>query len=146
MRDRSNESRGHGSPSPRRERRGHLSATLDAMNRALRRVARSPFFKEIEHTKMSRHFTHLSFICYYGKTDPIENVCHFTQLMALYSRNDGLWCKVFPSSLGPTVIRWFNALSKGSIQAFKARFVTCSRVPQPINALLSMKMGSGETL
>ena len=73
--------------------------------------------------------------------------------MALYSRNDGLLCKVFPSSLGPTAMRWFNGLRKGSIhnfgeliKALEACFVTCSRVPLPIDALLSMKMGSGETL
>ena len=32
------------------------------------------------------------------------------------------------------------------IQEFSARFVTCSRVPQPVDALLSIKMGVGETL
>ena len=32
------------------------------------------------------------------------------------------------------------------IQEFGARFVTCSRVPQPVDALLSIKMGVGETL
>ena len=62
-------------------------------------------------------------------------------------------CKVFPSSLGPTSMRWFNGLRKGSIhnfreliQAFGAYFITCSRVPLPTNVLLSMKIGSRETL
>ena len=32
------------------------------------------------------------------------------------------------------------------IQEFGARFVTCNRVPQPIDALLSIKMVVGETL
>lgn len=32
------------------------------------------------------------------------------------------------------------------IQEFGVRFVTCSRVPQPVDALLSMKMRVGETL
>ena len=57
------------------------------------------------------------------------------------------------SSLGPMVMRWFNGLRKGSIrnfgelmQAFGARFITCSKVPQLIGALLSMRMRSGETL
>ena len=31
------------------------------------------------------------------------------------------------------------------IQKFGARFMTCSRVPQPVDVLLSMKMGIGET-
>ncbi|XP_075669975.1 uncharacterized protein LOC142639721 [Castanea sativa] len=62
-------------------------------------------------------------------------------------------CKVFLSSLGPTTLRWFNGLKKGSIhsfsepiQEFGVQFMTCSRVPQPVDALLSMKMGTGETL
>ena len=62
-------------------------------------------------------------------------------------------CKVFPSSLGSTALRWFNGLQKGSIhsfaeliQEFGSRFVTCSQVQQPVDALLSMKMRVGETL
>ena len=62
-------------------------------------------------------------------------------------------CKVFPSSLGPVAIRWFDGLDEGSIGffqeltgAFGARFVTCSRVPHPLDSLLSMVMREGETL
>ena len=62
-------------------------------------------------------------------------------------------CKVFPSSLGPTALTWFNGLRKGSIhsfgeliQEFEARFITCSRVPQLVDALLSMKIRVGKTL
>ena len=73
--------------------------------------------------------------------------------MTLHTHNDALMCKVFPSSLGPTTLRWFNGLRKGSIhsfakliQEFGVRFVTCSRVPQPVDALLSMKIRDGETL
>ena len=73
-------------------------------------------------------------------------------MMSLYLQNDGLMYKVFPSGLGPTTIRWFNSLRKCSIrnfeelmQAFRARFITCSKVPQLINALLSIRMRSGET-
>ena len=62
-------------------------------------------------------------------------------------------CKVFPSSLEPTSLKWFNRLRKGSIhsfakliQEFGAQFITCSRVPQLVDVLLSMKMRVGETL
>ena len=72
--------------------------------------------------------------------------------MSLHTHNDVLMCKVFPSSLGPTALRWFNGLRKGSIHSFSEliqevdiRFVTCSRVPQLVDALLSMKMRVGET-
>ncbi|XP_075663036.1 uncharacterized protein LOC142632539 [Castanea sativa] len=71
----------------------------------------------------------------------------------LHAHNDALMCKVFPSSLGPTALRWFNRLKKGSvhsfselIQEFGVRFMTCSRVPQPVDALLSIRMGAGEAL
>ena len=62
-------------------------------------------------------------------------------------------CKIFPSSLGPMAMRWFNGLKANSInsfkkltQAFGARFIICSRVPQPLGSLLSMSMQDGETL
>lgn len=43
---------------------------------------------------MLRHFMHPSFTCYNGNTDLVEHVSYYTQLMALYSRNDGLFCAV----------------------------------------------------
>nr|XP_023894714.1 uncharacterized protein LOC112006640 [Quercus suber] len=140
-----------GSDSPE-EKRNH-NAAMDAMSRALRQAARSPFSAEIEHAPMPDRFTCPPFNSYDGKTDPVEHVSHYIQMMSLHARNDALMCKVFPSSLGPTALRWFNGLKKGSIrgfaeliQEFGVRFVTCSRVPQPVDALLSMKMRVGETL
>ena len=74
-------------------------------------------------------------------------------MMPLHAHNDALMCKVFSSSLGPTALRWFNGLRKGFIhsfaeliQEFDAQFVTCSRVPQPVDALLSIKMRDDKTL
>ena len=62
-------------------------------------------------------------------------------------------CKVFSSSLGLMAMRWFNGLKTNSIdsyrqltQAFGSRFVTNSRAPQPLSALLSLSMHDGETL
>ena len=62
-------------------------------------------------------------------------------------------CKVFPSSLGPVVMRWFNGLRDNSIESFKKLtrafgicFITCSRVPRPLGSLLSMSMWEDETL
>ena len=62
-------------------------------------------------------------------------------------------CKVFPSSLGLVVMRWFDGLATGSInffkeltQAFGSRFITYSKVPQPLDSLLSMSMREWETL
>ncbi|XP_050280842.1 uncharacterized protein LOC126721817 [Quercus robur] len=73
--------------------------------------------------------------------------------MAIYSRDEALMCKVFPSSLGPTAMRWFNGLRANSVgsfktltQAFGAHFITCSRTPRPLGSLLALSMREGETL
>ena len=125
---------------------------MDAMSRALRRAAQSPFSRDIEQAPMPSRFTWPLFNSYDGKIDPVKHVSHYIQMMSLHTHNDALMCKVFHSSLGPTALRWFNGLRKGSIhsfseliQEFGVRFMTCSRVPQPVDALLSMKMGAGET-
>ena len=83
----------------------------------------------------------------------MEHVSHFNQRMTIHSKNKALMCKVFPSSLGPTAMRWFDRLEKGSIgsyeeltRAFFARFMTCSRVLRPLDSLLSMAMREGESL
>ena len=62
-------------------------------------------------------------------------------------------CKVFPSSLRPIAMRWFDGLEEGFIRSFeeftrtfRARFVTFSRVSRPLDSLLSMVMKEGETL
>ena len=62
-------------------------------------------------------------------------------------------CRVFPSSLGQMAMRWFDGLKTSSVSSFKkltqafcSRFITCSRVPQPLDSLLSMSMREGESV
>ena len=126
---------------------------MDAMSHALQRVARSPFTDEIERAPMPSRFTWSPFNSYDGKTDPVEHVSYYIHMMSLHTHNNALMCKVFPLSLGPTALRRFNGLRKGSIhsfaeliQEFGAWFITCSWVLQSVDALLSMKMRVGETL
>ncbi|XP_065629276.1 uncharacterized protein LOC136067410 [Quercus suber] len=126
---------------------------MDAISHALRRAARSLFFNEIERALMPSKFTHPPFNIYDGKIDLVDHVSHYIHMMSLHSHNDALMCKMFPSSLGPTAMRWFNGLRKSSIhtfaeliQEFGVQFVTCNWVPQPVDALLLMKMRVGETL
>ena len=73
--------------------------------------------------------------------------------MTIHSKDKALMCKIFPSSLGLVAMRWFNGIRANSIDSFKkltrafgARFITCSRVPQPLGSLLSMSIREGETL
>ena len=90
---------------------------------------------------------------YSGRIDHVEHVSHFNQRMAMHSKNEALMCKVFPSSLGLVVMRWFDGLGAGSIDSFKeltwefgSHFITCSRVPWSLDSLLSMSMREGQTL
>ena len=62
-------------------------------------------------------------------------------------------CRVFPSSLGPMPMRWFDGLRTNSINSFKkltqsfcSRFITCSRISQSLDSLLSMLMREGESV
>ena len=73
--------------------------------------------------------------------------------MAIHSRNEALMCTVFPSSLEPVAMRWFNGIKTNSIdsyrqlaQAFGSCFVTNCRAPQILSALLLLSMHNGETL
>ena len=73
--------------------------------------------------------------------------------MAVHSQDEALMCRVFPSSLGLMPMRWFDGLRKNSISSFKkltqsfcSRFITCSRVPQPLDSLLSMSMKERESV
>ena len=77
----------------------------------------------------------------------MEHTSHFNQRMAVHSKNEALMCNVFPSSLGPMAMRWFDSLVAGSINYFKkltrafgSCFITCSRVSQPLDSLISMSM------
>lgn len=64
----------------------------------------------IEGVRLPQHFHQPTFTIYNGQTDHVEHVSYFNQRMVVYSKNEALMCKVFPSSLGPIVMRWFDGL------------------------------------
>ena len=73
--------------------------------------------------------------------------------MVVHAQDEALMCRVFPSNLGPMAMRWFDGLRTNSVSSFKkltqafcSRFITCSRVPQPLDYLLSMSMREGESI
>ena len=123
------------------------------MSRALHQISKSPFTHRIKGGRLLRQFTQPTFTMYNGRTDPVKHVSHFNQRMAVHSKNKALMCKVFPSSLGLVVMRWFVGLGASSIDSFKeltqsfgSRFITCSKVPRPLDSLLSLSIREGETL
>lgn len=123
------------------------------MGKASQQISQSLFSKEIERTDLPCKFIGPTFIIYDGKTGPVEHVNHYNQSMTIYSKNEALICKIFPSNSRPTMMRWYDGLEKGSIReydelirAFEAWFVTCSRTLKPFDSLLTMSMKEGETL
>ena len=106
-----------------RRQRGRSSSRKglgsDAMSKALRQISKSPFIGRTEGGKLHRQFIQPTFTMYNGRTDPVEHVSHFNQRMAVHSKNEALIYKVFPSSLGPVVMRWFDGLKEGSISSFQ---------------------------
>ena len=123
------------------------------MSKALNQISKSPFMRRIEGATLPRRFHQPTFTIYNGRTNLVEHVSHFSQRMTIHSKDEVLMCKVFPSSLGPVVMRWFDSLRASSIdsfkeltQAFGSRFIMCTRVPRPIDSQLSLSMREGETL
>ena len=123
------------------------------MIRALNQISKLPFTRRLEEGRLPRCFTQPTFTMYNGRTDLVEHVSHFNKRMAVHSKNETLMCKVCLSSLGPMAMRWFDGLGVGSIDSFKeitrafgSHFITCSRIPRPLDSLLSMSMREGETL
>ena len=117
------------------------------MNKVLSQVFKSPFMRKIKGAKLPRRFHQPTFLLYNGRSDPVEHVSQFNQRMAVHSKVEALLCKIFPSNLGPVAMRWFNGLKANSINSFReltksfsSCFVTCSKVPRPLDSLLSLSM------
>ncbi|XP_028090125.1 uncharacterized protein LOC114290417 [Camellia sinensis] len=73
--------------------------------------------------------------------------------MSLWSRDEALMCKVFPSSLGETGLRWFDRLLAGSIHGWKqlseeflARFVSNTKISKEPDTLFRLRKEQEETL
>ena len=137
----------------RRKRPFHHTMRNNAMSKALRQISKSLFIRRINKAKLLHRFSQPTFTIHNGRIDPVEHVSHFNQKIVVHTSNKALMCKVFPSNLRLVVMCWFDALEKASIRSFEeltrafgARFITCSKVPRPVDSLLSMAMRKGEYL
>ena len=91
----------------------------NVMKKALSQISKSPFTQGIEKAKLPRRFHQPTFTMYNGRTNPVEHVSQFKQKMAVHSQDEALLCRVFPSSLRPIPMRWFDGLRMNSISSFK---------------------------
>jgi len=55
---------------------------------------------------------------YDGSTDPNEHMDVYTTHMSLYTSDDVVLCRVFPTSLKGAALSWFTKLSSNSIDSF----------------------------
>ena len=74
---------------------------------------------ELRKGRLPQRFTQPTFTMHNERTDPLEYISHFNQRMAVHFENETLMCKVFPSSLEPVTMGWFDGLNAGSIGSFK---------------------------
>ena len=77
----------------------------DVMSKVLNQISKSPFTCKIEGAKLPQRFHQPTFTIYNGRTDPMEHVSQSNQRIVIHSKNEALMSKVFPSNLGPVVMR-----------------------------------------
>ena len=68
----------------------HKGLGNNAMNEVLSQVARSPFMRNIKGASLARRFHQPTFSLYNGRMNPVEHVSHFSQKMAVHSRDEAL--------------------------------------------------------
>ena len=125
----------------------------DAMSKVLNQIFKLPSTRKIEGAILPRWFHQPTFTIYNSRTDPVKHVSHFNQRMVVHSKDETLMLKVFPSSLEPVAMRWFDGQRVNSIDSFKeltctfgSYFITFTRVVRPIDSILSLFIREWETL
>ncbi|KAM2039832.1 hypothetical protein ACFX1T_013239 [Malus domestica] len=63
-------------------------------------------------------FTQLLMKYFKGNPDPSSHIMSYKNAVALYSNNDPLMCKNFPSTLKRSSMKWYVELPPGSILKF----------------------------
>lgn len=80
------------------------------------------FFLAIIHTNILHHFQIARLEVYNESIDPNEHVDHYQIVMIstwfLSYDNDGVMCKVFPTSLKGSALAWFNRLKSKTVSSF----------------------------
>lgn len=72
---------------------------------------------------------------YGGSTDPIKHLRSFVDVMAMYSSDELVWCRVFSLSLKEEALDWFHSLQPRTINNFAmlrqlfSQQYTSNRVP-----------------
>jgi len=90
---------------------------------------------------------------YDGSTDPDEHIDAYTTHMSLYTSDDAVLCRVFPTFLKGATLSWFTKLSPNSIDSFatlvtkfETQFATSRSHHLTSIALVGIRQEKGESL
>ena len=90
---------------------------------------------------------------YDGSTDPDEHIAIYTTWISLYTWNDAIMCRVFPTTLKGATLSWFTRLPPLSIDCFDilvgkfgAQFATSRPHHLTSIALVNIRQEKGESL
>ncbi|XP_061373858.1 uncharacterized protein LOC133316154 [Gastrolobium bilobum] len=90
---------------------------------------------------------------YNGKGDPQEHLEQFQTNMMAQDVADPIACRLFPTTMKETTLRWYSALPSNSVQSwedltnqFLVRFATSKAQYKSTHALKTVRQGSNETL
>ncbi|XP_020202611.1 uncharacterized protein LOC109788328 [Cajanus cajan] len=91
-----------------------------------RKQGRTPFTSNIAGARLPDNWKNLVLERYDGTADPEEHLDAFVTQVGLYTDDDAIMCKVFPTSLKGPALNWFTRLPPGSVDSFttlSSRFV-----------------------
>nr|KYP71811.1 hypothetical protein KK1_011084 [Cajanus cajan] len=104
-------------------------------------------------TPLPRRWKPLHLDRYDGTTDPDEHIDLYTTQVNLYTNNDAILCRVFPTSLKGAALNWYTQLPAESIDSFNTlvrRFTVQYATSRPhlvtLAALASLRQGDDEPL
>ena len=112
-----------------------------------------PFTNDIIVVPLPDKWRGLTMNLYDCSTDPDEHLNIFKTHMTLYTVDQTVWCKVFPTSLREGPLGWFTKLPANSVMNFKVletKFTTQYKTSRPHRVssmcLLNVKQEKGESL
>ena len=112
-----------------------------------------PFYDVIVDTPLPDNWRNLTIDKYDGSTDPDEHVAVYTTQISLYTWNDAIMCRVFPTTLKGAALSWFTRLPPLSIDCFDtlvekfgAQFATSRPHHLTSIALVNIRQEKGESL
>jgi len=99
------------------------------------------------------NWNHPHFELYDGSTDPDEHLDMYVTQVGLYTSDDALFCRVFPSSLRGDALSWFIRLLPNSVDCFqtlaskfKLQFFTSRPLQLTSSALVNVRQEKSESL